>query len=308
MTDQKNDDDHRFHKAASNLDYWLQLDITDPERTSKSDYGAKLTSINGVYQFKKMTATFGPCGIGWGYDVIEERMDDTGPLFARTYDTSARKPVPLLDGDNHPIPLGINGQLHTMRISLWYVRPIRGSEVTQEETSVDDRCYIEGIGHTPYRFMNNNDTFPNIDQEYLKKSMTDALTNAMAKLGMSADVRMGLFDNDEYVQGLRDEAAIEAADDSDAEIARQRHEFEDWLAAHFELLGTAGTVRELEILFKGARPRIERQGTKEVQDEHTTTKNTRFKELKQIANAAVEAGKKKAAAEAAQQQEKNNAG
>lgn len=43
------------------------------------------------------------------------------------------------------------------------------------------------------------------DDEAFKKAFTDALGNAMKHLGMSADVHMGLFDDNKYVAGLKRE-------------------------------------------------------------------------------------------------------
>jgi hypothetical protein len=43
-----------------------------------------------------------------------------------------------------------------------------------------------------------------LDDEAPKKAMTDALTKGFSHLGMSADVFMGKFDNDKYVQELKE--------------------------------------------------------------------------------------------------------
>jgi hypothetical protein len=39
-----------------------------------------------------------------------------------------------------------------------------------------------------------------LDDEAPKKAMTDALTKAMSHLGMSADIFLGKFDDNKYVQ------------------------------------------------------------------------------------------------------------
>ena len=43
-----------------------------------------------------------------------------------------------------------------------------------------------------------------LDDEAPKKAMTDAMTKGFSHLGMSADVFMGKFDNDKYVQELKE--------------------------------------------------------------------------------------------------------
>jgi len=42
-----------------------------------------------------------------------------------------------------------------------------------------------------------------LDDEAPKKAMTDALTKAFSHLGVSADVFLGLFDNNKYVQEMK---------------------------------------------------------------------------------------------------------
>ncbi len=278
MTDETNDDPLRF---------WNAFETTDFTFTHKSDYGAKLTSINGIYQVKKMTEMFGPCGMGWGFEILQSQMDATGTLYARQWNPQANRPELALDDQNKPIKVG-EGMLHTMHINLWYL--LKGTFPISELVIQDGdfgtveppkpRFEIKGIGHTPYIFMGQRDMFPQTDMDYEKKSLTDAITNAMAKLGMSADVRMGLFDIPDYLQERKDEAMIEHSDDAEAESARQRHEYEDWFSGHMELIKSAVTIRELEVLFKGARPRIQRQGSPEDLAAHQDEKNVRFRDLK----------------------------
>lgn len=245
---------------------WDQIEQTDPRFTKKMTTGAKLTSINGEYQMKRMTELFGPCGIGWGFKIETSEMIDCG----------------LIDGVE---ALG-HELIHTMHVELWYRSCLSGPPVSlspgQESIVEIEKCYITGIGHTPFRTGTtyNGQRGARVDAEYEKKSLTDALTNAMAKLGMAADVRMGMFDERDYVEGLKDEIAIEESGDAEAEAASQRHEFTDWYADHMKLIEDAGSIREMEILYKGARPRVERQGTAEQKDAHRTAKDVRFRELK----------------------------
>ena len=42
-----------------------------------------------------------------------------------------------------------------------------------------------------------------LDDEAPKKAMTDAMTKAMSHLGMAADVFLGLFDNNKYVEQMK---------------------------------------------------------------------------------------------------------
>ena len=116
-------------REVENMDIWERIEETDPRMTKKQTSGAKLTSINGVYQFKKMTEVFGPCGLGWGFETISSEFIDTGPILAST-----------LNEQGQPVVLD-NGKLHTLRIKLWYIDELAG-----------ERAEIEGIGHTPFKY------------------------------------------------------------------------------------------------------------------------------------------------------------
>jgi len=60
----------------SNLDFWNSVKKTDPRRvkaiTGKQYKG---NSPQPYYLVERMTETFGMCGIGWGLNIINERME-----------------------------------------------------------------------------------------------------------------------------------------------------------------------------------------------------------------------------------------
>lgn len=51
------------------------------------------------------------------------------------------------------------------------------------------------------------------DDEAFKKAYTDAITNAMKFIGMSADVHMGLFDDSKYVASVRENPYVNRPED-----------------------------------------------------------------------------------------------
>lgn len=61
----------------SNLDLWNKVEKTDPKHTKaitgKSYQG---TSPKPHYLVHKATETFGPIGIGWGFIIVDERIED----------------------------------------------------------------------------------------------------------------------------------------------------------------------------------------------------------------------------------------
>ena len=238
------------------LQIWSELETTDPRYTKKMTTGAKLTSINGQYQMLRMTQLFGPCGKGWGYELLSSEFIDTGDILSNTP-----------DGNGNIYSLG-RGSVNTLRLKLWY---IDGGE----------KYFIEGVGHTPFKYagMYDGTRVIHVDMEYEKKSMTDAITNAMAKLGMAADVRMGMFDLPDYVRQLTDEVAIEDAVDKEAAAVEQKQEFLVWYSKALELVQTCATINELEKLYKPAAVRVGRQGSNEQIEEFKNAKNFRCREL-----------------------------
>ena len=104
----------------NNTDIWEKVDKTDPSATKAGKVdGMNITSINGVYMAKKATEQFGPVGKGWGYDIIEDRYDDAGPIYSEAQEI-------ICHGSNH-----------TLRLSLWYMLD-------------GDKCSVEHYGHTKY--------------------------------------------------------------------------------------------------------------------------------------------------------------
>jgi hypothetical protein len=67
------------------------------------------------------------------------------------------------------------------------------------------------------------------DTEFAKKVETNTVSKALSKLGFAADVYMGLFDDDLYVQDVLNEQAMEKADNKDELELKQRQEHIEWL-------------------------------------------------------------------------------
>lgn len=235
------------------LEIWDQLETTDTKFTKRMTTGAKLTSINAEYQLKKMTEVFGAAGKGWGYELLHSEFVDGHDMVQKT--------------DDGPVNHGPT-KVHTCRVRLWYQDPL----------DFQRKNYIQATGHTPFIYMTTYG--PHTDMEYEKKSITDAITKAMSFLGMGGDVRMGLFDDNEYVSELQREEAIDQAVDKEAETIKQRQEFEEWYAKCVEHMQNATDVRVLEIIYKPGKIRVAKQGTPDqiiIFDQTKTEKLLSFK-------------------------------
>lgn len=150
---------------AEHLKIWDAVEKTDPRHTKtfKRAGGFSGTSVNMTYQAHRATELFGPCGIGWGWTVLDER---------------------LLEGAGE-------ARVHRVHIRLWYKW---GGE----------RGEIEHFGQTEFSGKRSNGNLF-VDEEAPKKSLTDAISKCLSMLGFSADIFLGLYDDNKYVNELKRE-------------------------------------------------------------------------------------------------------
>lgn len=149
-------------EQSNKLAIWNAVEQTDPDYTKSFNRGGgfKGTSTNATYLAKKATNQFGPIGIGWGYNVIDE-----------TYQPGQDKDV-----------------IHVVRIKLWYEWNGKRGEV-------------EHFGQTQFVGKNKNGYFT--DEEAPKKSLTDAVSKCLSLLGFAADIHLGMYDDNRYVNDLK---------------------------------------------------------------------------------------------------------
>jgi len=157
--------------AHPNLALWESVQATDPDYTksfSRSG-GFRGTAINHTYQQKRATQAFGPKGIGWGSKILDEKYQEGAPILHK--DQVIGREI-----------------VHVVRIELWYVLD-------------GNRGSVEAFGQTTFVGQNKHGVYT--DEEAPKKSLTDAESKALASLGFSADVHLGLFDDNKYVSDLK---------------------------------------------------------------------------------------------------------
>lgn len=158
--------------AAQNLRLWDAVEKTDPHYTKPFNRGGGFrgTATNATYLAKKATQTFGPIGIGWGLEIMDEAIMEGAPLDAQ----------------------GNLEKIHKVRVKLWYILGEQRGEVIQ-------------FGQTTFVGRNRNGLFT--DEEAPKKSLTDAMSKCLSLLGFSADIYLGRFDDNKYVNDLQQEYA-----------------------------------------------------------------------------------------------------
>jgi hypothetical protein len=158
-----------------NLALWESLQATDPKYTKpfKSAGGFSGTAVNGTYILKRLTEAFGPCGKGWRFVVDDDRVEE-----------------------GHTLKSGDKARLHIVRGHLEYLVEARWCETSPQfgQTML--------VGENKYR------TFT--DEEAPKKSITDCISKCAVLLGIAADVHLGMFDDNKYVNQRKAEEAAES--------------------------------------------------------------------------------------------------
>ncbi|WP_432321494.1 hypothetical protein [Yersinia enterocolitica] len=221
-------------ESQDNLSIWKSVQRTDPARTKRKDTTKNgkvirsVTSINPTYQTMRATEIFGPFGSGWGVDIISEEFIPGIPFMESVLDSNNREigRKPMRDGDGTIL----RTSNHTMRIELWYQH-------------AGGRGRFPAFGHTKHIYQSTNGFI--CDDEVSKKSLTDATTKALAQLGFSADVFMGLFDDAEYTADNNIEFGIKNASTKADDVVRLRKELDDKFKANTETMKTAVTANEV---------------------------------------------------------------
>jgi len=216
----------RPESEQENLALWKNVFKTDERFTRAFAVNGGGTSINGTYMTMIATREFGPKGIGWGVDILEERFDDGAPLTLKNGDSLEL----ITDGNGN----FLTEKHHVIKIRLWYIRNgQRGQEVA--------------YGCTPY--ITNSKYGVVSDGEAPKKSLTDATKKALSSLGFCADIFMGLYDNAEYRSRNKAEFDLKNASENAEDAARLRRELDERLTRVADTLSSAVSTNELKKVY-----------------------------------------------------------
>jgi hypothetical protein len=239
------------------LELWDSLEFTDAAYTKRFDKGNfKGTAVDAIYNIKRVTEQLGPVGFAWGWHIVKDELVK-------------------FDAGDEPT------WIHNCVVRAWF-RQEDGS--TREVEHVGSTIAARWVGRGPNRrFM--------VDDEYAKKSVTDALSKIMVSLGASADIWLGRFDGNKYVPpgGNGHE---EAAEQDDLPAPRANAVEDDALLAEARshLAGVRGmdgaTLREarnwLRLSPDGRRPSrwlLLGQVDRDLRDELAAAMNGRAAEL-----------------------------
>lgn len=203
--------------STDNTRIWSKVSTTDTRYTKAANVGGQnITSLSGTAMIMKATEIFGPAGIGFGWNVTEERFDQGAEIFVG----EGEKRMSL----GHEIN-------HTVKITFWFMLDGQRGE-------------IEQYGCTRYQYKTKNGVIN--DGEAPKKSLTDAIKKALSMLGFSADVFLGMFDDRNYVDQLREEEAADHAIAQAVEEDRLREERLAYIKGVVEKMQQAKSFAEVK--------------------------------------------------------------
>ncbi len=168
------------------MDLWKSVDKTDTKYIKDGQKG--MSSIDAQYYFMKATEVFGPIGIGWGYEIIDQYVTEGQTMKGNEEQERGAHP------DYKVTQM-------TVKINFWYLLNDKRGEFPQ-------------YGHTP--LVMRTQYGPMMDDDPEKKSLSDAIKKSLTLLGFCADVFLGKFDDMSYVRELQEEEA-EAAKKEDTD-------------------------------------------------------------------------------------------
>lgn len=152
-----------MNQDNKNMWIWHQVENTNPENTKEARVkGRTLTTINATSQIEQATELFGPYGKGFGIEEIQ-------------YDKE--------EFSNGTILLVANA------IFFYY---FENEKVNFPISASIKFSYIK-TGNNPYLI---------VDDEAYKKIETDITTKALSKLGFSADIFKGMYDDNKYINTI----------------------------------------------------------------------------------------------------------
>lgn len=161
-------------KTGDNLALWRSVEKTDPAQTRPYQSGSgNRTTVRPMYLILRATELWGPMGGAWGIRIVTEKIVEGAPI---TLGTDGRV-------------IG-HESIHQVQAEVYYPGGI-----------------IPCFGQTKFVGRNQRGTFT--DEDAPKKSLTDALKKGLSWLGFSADIHMGMYDDDKYVTDTRQEFAAQ---------------------------------------------------------------------------------------------------
>jgi hypothetical protein len=244
----------------SNLDLWDKLGKTDPEHTKSFTRGGGFKGTAVKPIYTDHKMTEQFGPCGIGWGITEPRYEV----------------VPASEGQ-----VAVYCWL-----SIWYMQDGNRSDP------------VPGVGGDMVVIKQQSGLRTN--DEAFKAAATDAISNAMKHIGMSADVHMGRFDDHKYVREVREELAAAAPapkqakpavpttplpDGIEAKAVADRPEVAEYLRKVSSLLDTCDTGEEIDSVLKAGAAQRKSIGLVEGSPSWSA-----FKSIVSLARQAIEEG------------------
>lgn len=136
---------------------------------------------------------------------IWDFLSKTNPKFTKPFSKFGGKTLTTID-PHYQIQMMTNafgpvGKGWSYQVEYKYLDKLVFAEVSIQYF-LDNKWYAFGPVSSVQSLAKKNG---GLDDEAPKKAMTDAMTKAFSHLGMSADVFLGMFENNKYVEDLKKE-------------------------------------------------------------------------------------------------------
>lgn len=165
-------------EGKGNLKLWRSVEKTPPAMTKLVSFGKrKWTNIDPQWQLQKATDKWGPYGHRWGmrnikYQIVEVKSNDKVALETKNEKGDVVQSTEIL----------ADFIKYSIILEAEFFYPLDGKEVA---------------------FQIINDDKYSVDDDVLKKIITNTRSKALSWLGFSADVFLGKFDDTKYVEDLK---------------------------------------------------------------------------------------------------------
>ena len=118
-----------------------------------------------------------------------------------------------------------------------------------------------------------------VDVDFAKKVETNTVSKALSKLGFNADVFMGMFEDNQYIQELNNELAIQKSEDKEQEAIKQAREYDEWKLKELESYQQLNSLNALQNAFTAHVRKCKRMNDEKGIKQFTKAKDQRKQEL-----------------------------
>ena len=118
-----------------------------------------------------------------------------------------------------------------------------------------------------------------VDIDFAKKVETNTTSKALSKLGFNADVFMGMFEDNQYINELSNELNMQKAEDKEQEAVKQAREYDDWKIKELDSYKYLNSLNALQSAFTAHVRKCQRLQDEQGIKQFTKAKDQRKQEL-----------------------------